>query len=187
MSLRLKPHSHIFEKSRMKINITIILLVVVPCLALGQFGSRQDTSKLDPQLTSEYQELFRNEWSAKFIELWNKNPDTAKALGGIGTVHFVALGTDTVDVMMNFDSVGKATLLNVADIFPADTLPTFSTRLGKWAEFMEGKFGAVKGVLMGYIKYKGPMALAFKYGFHFDKVAPFGKRVIAMLNQQKKK
>lgn len=168
-------------------NIAIILLVVLPCLTFGQFTAKPDTSRLDLQLTSMYRGLFGKAWSEKFVELWNKSPDTAKVLGGIGKVHFVALGTDTVDVIMNFDSTGKATVLKVAKSFPTDTLPMFSTRLGKWAEFMEGKFGAVKGVLMGYIRYKGPMALAFKYGYHFDKVAPLGKRIIEMMNQRQKK
>ena len=164
-----------------------VLLFVFPCLVLGQTTTKADTAQLDPKLLTMYQGLFDKAWSQKFAELWNINPDTAKVFGGMGKVHFVSLGTDTVDALMNFDSTGKAAVLGVAKSFPKDTLPAFSALLEKWAEFMEGKFGAVKGVMTGKIKFQGNWAVAFKYGFKFDKVAPVGKRASELISQKKKK
>ncbi|MBI4548571.1 MAG: SCP2 sterol-binding domain-containing protein [Ignavibacteriae bacterium] len=152
-----------------------------------QAATKSDTAdQPDPKLAATYKGLFDKAWSQKFVELWNSNPDTAKVFSGMGKVHFVSIGIETIDVFMNYDSAGKATVLGVANSFPTDTLPTFSAELASWAEFMEGKFGAVKGVMTGKIKFRGNWAVAFKYGFKFDKVAPVGKRATEIVNQKKK-
>ena len=154
---------------------------------IGQSKQVADTMDVEPKLLPMYRGLFDAPWSKKFSELWNSNPDTAKLLGGMGTVYFVSMSAETVSVLMNFDTAGRATFIRAIKSLPNDTIPAFSSTLEKWAGFMEGKFHAIAGVLAGKIKYKGPMSIAFKYGWHFDKVAPVGKMASHFVDSNRKK
>ena len=166
------------------ITVLLVLVVAGSTAMFGQSAARPDTSGPDPQLASAYQGLFGKAWSKSFVQLWNDIPDTERVLHGMGLVRFVSLSTDTASVVLYFDSLGRANSTSSGFFYQADSVPTFSAQLGRWAEFMEGKFNAVAGVLTRKIIYKGPFTLAIKYGFQFNKVAPVGKRVAEMLRKK---
>ena len=161
-----------------RIYIPLLLLLVRfdPAFISAQPIPGLDTTRVDQDILGRYRGLFGATWSRNFAKLWNGNRDTAKALAGLGRVHFVSEGTETLSVLMNFDSTGQVSVIKLSHGAPTDTLPTFTTQVEKWAAFMEGKFHAVLGVLTGRIRFKGPFPVAFKYGVAFDKVAPIGRR-----------
>jgi putative sterol carrier protein len=166
------------------IYVIIVLFVVSSSFVLSQSAAKPDTSGPDPQLASAYQGLFGKAWSKSFVQLWNAIPDSERVLREMGMVRFVSFSTDTFSVVLYFDSLGRAAPPGSGWLVQADSVPTFSAQLERWAEFMEGKFNAISGVLTKKIIYKGPMTLAFKYGFQFNKVAPVGKRVAEMLKKK---
>ena len=174
----------------MKIIFATIVLILVASpgthRASGQTKPATDTTSADPKLLGMYAGMFEKAWCAKFSELWNGNSDTVKVLANMGKVNFVSIGPDTTAVLFEFDSLGRARYGNVKKSMPDDTIPTFTARLEKWADFMEGRFTSIAGVLTGKIKYKGPMTVAFKYGFAFNKVAPFGKRASRFIYESTK-
>ena len=161
-----------------------LLFVLVFVLAKSQETSPGDSIKAGNALTKKYASLFGKEWSKKFVEAWNNNPETLKVMGGLGKVYFISVDKETSATLVNFDSLGRVSFLSYAKSNPKDTIPKFTTTLVRWAEFMEGKFHAVEGVLTKKIDYKGPMTIAFKYGWHFDKVAPISRRIVEALNSK---
>lgn len=167
-----------------KILLGMLLLLPSP-ICLGQLSSNGDSIATHAKYDSLYRGLYGAEWSKTFIQLWNGNKDTARVLGGMGDVYFVSTDADTVAALFHFDSAGQARLMRVSSNTPTDTIPTFTSPLFRWAEFMEGKFTAFAGVLGGKIKYKGSITLAIKYGRAFDKVAPVGKRASSMIFQRR--
>lgn len=171
---------------KLRLSVSLALLLGLCALAAAQNTPASDSSSLAASLTGKYRSLFGKEWSKKFVEAWNSNGDTARALGGLGKVYFVSVDEETTTVLMEFDSAGRAAYRS--SIAPAsnDTMPRFTARLIRWAEFMEGKFGAIAGVLTKKIDYAGPYRIAFKYGFAFGKVAPVGRRVSEHLNHRGK-
>ncbi|MBI1805532.1 MAG: hypothetical protein HYR76_00610 [Ignavibacteria bacterium] len=164
-----------------------VLIVLGSTIAVAQSVAGKDSVHVDPEYVALYRGLYEKAWSEKFAELWNSNKDTAKVLGGMGKVYFASVSADTTCALFDFDSLGQARFLKVLKGTPPDTLPIFTSRIERWADFMEGKLNAVAGVLSGKIRYKGPMTLAFKYGFLFNKVAPVGKRTSQMIHQKQKK
>lgn len=168
----------------------LILVCLTTNLALGQSAPAKAEAGLEAagkELLSTYKGLFENSWSKKFAELWNKNRDTAKVLAGLGRVWFVRADTETAALLVNFDSSGRAEPLKVTNVLPKDSFPAFQAVLTNWANFMEGKFGAVGGVMTGKIKFTGNFSVALKYGQAFDKVAPVGKRAsLAILKKGRK-
>ena len=164
--------------------ICIIVCVFSFNVVKAQVVSASDSVTIEQALIEKYHSLFGRDWSNQFVELWNSKKDTAKALGGLGNVYFVSAGKETTTVLMSFDSLGLATVKAGGYPSPTDTTPRFTATAIRWAQFMEGKFHAVVGVLSQKIQYKGPMTVAFKYGFHFDKVAPMGRRIVELLNEQ---
>ena len=151
------------------------------------WDSQQDSTRADSSYLASYRGLYDRAWSEKFMELWNSRKDTARVLAGMGKVRFVSLARDTISALFEFDSAGQARLLDIAKSIPADSIPAFTALLERWADFMEGKFGAIVGVVAGKIRYKGPATLAFKYGRAFDSVAPVGRRVTRIVSRPKRK
>ncbi|HTK83177.1 MAG TPA: hypothetical protein VL633_12895 [Bacteroidota bacterium] len=174
----------LWTHKKLRTNI-IALFFLISTFAFGQ-SPAPDTSGLSPHTIAMYNGLFEKEWSRKFVDEWNAIPDSARVLKGMGAVRFVSVGAESVSTIMSFDSTGKAWLPGSGGVFlmTADSIPTFTAKLEKWAEFMEGKFNAVAGVLTKKISYKGPFTLAIKYGFQFNKVAPVGKRIAEALHKK---
>src|SRR5258708_34007031 len=138
---------------------TVIFVLTVVCVfqvVRAQPKPLADTTMVDAKLIIAYEGLFSREWAEKFAREWNSTAETSKALSNMGKVYFVSLAADTTSVLMEFDSLGKASVRSTSKTFPADSLPIFSSTLERWASFMEGKFKAIPGVLTRKIIFKGP-------------------------------
>ena len=162
-----------------------MLIVAAVGFAQSQATSCADSVQAENALKMKYASLFGPKWSNTFAEKWNVNRDTAKVLGGLGKVYFIAVDKETTSALMEFDSLGLVSYRSSKLPAPQDSLPKFTAKLVRWAEFMEGKFRAVAGVLTKKIEYHGPMTIAFKYGFYFDKVAPVGRRIVEALGMSR--
>jgi len=171
----------------MKLLYCSIILLLAFRIAHSQDAPPADSLQVEAVLAKKYAPLFGPEWSKKFAVAWNASPETAKVLRGLNKVYFIAVGKETTAALMNFDSLGLVSFLSSKIPGPTDTLPRFTATLIRWAQFMEGKFGAVTGVMTKKIEYHGPMTLAFKYGFYFDKVAPVGRRIVETLGEKSRK
>jgi hypothetical protein len=170
-----------------RVPVTAVLIIAAFTLAGAQSAPVRDSSSLDPALLGNYRSLFGPKWSNNFAEAWNATGDSTRALAGLGKVYFISVAEETTAVLMEFDSAGRAFYRSSLPPPAKDTLPRFTARRVRWAEFMEGKFGAIEGVLSRKIEYAGPMAIAFKYGFPFRKVAPVGRRVSELVSKAEKK
>ncbi|MBI1803011.1 MAG: hypothetical protein HY033_07760 [Ignavibacteriae bacterium] len=169
----------------MKYFVVVVGLIFSCSFVKAQISSTSDSISTELALIEKYHPLFGREWSKKFVEMWNSNKDTAKVLHGLGNVYFVSTGKETTTALMSFDSSGLATYKAGGYPAPKDSTPKFTATVTRWAEFMEGKYHAVAGVLSRKIEYQGPMTIAFKYGWHFDKVAPVGRKVVEILEKKK--
>ena len=183
----LKPYVATAMKIKLLTFAIFILVFSARELSRAQTPPSGDTSRFASKVLAEYKGLFGRPWCESFVKLWNATGDSAKVLGGMGKVYFVTLAAESIATLMDFDSLGKASLLSVSKDLPTDSTPTFTATLEKWIEFMEGKYKAVAGVLTGKIKYAGPLKVAFKYGVAFDKVAPVGKHASQLLHQKQRK
>ena len=108
----------------------------------AQTAAKKDSVETDSAYVSMYKGLYEKAWCTKFTELWNSNKDTAKVLGGMGKVYFASVSTDTQCTLFNFDSLGQASVIKFMKGTPADTIPIFTAKLSRWADFMEGKLNA---------------------------------------------
>ena len=163
----------------------VMFFLLFSALARAQGTSPSDSVQNEKALTRKYASLFGPAWSKMFVEKWNVDKDTAKVLGGLSKVYFISVDKETTAALMEFDSLGLVSYRSSKLPDPKDSLPRFTAKLIRWAEFMEGKFRAVAGVLTRKIEYHGPMTVAFKYGFYFDKVAPVGRHIVELLNVKK--
>lgn len=143
-----------------------------------------EAAKSGSEVASTYQGLFEKPWSKKFAKLWNARGDSTRVLAGLGKVCFVRAGSQAVYLLVDFDSTGRVGGIEVLKKLPKDTLPLFEASFENWVDFMEGKFGAVAGVMTGKIKYTGTFGVALKYGQAFDRVAPVGRQASLALSKK---
>src|SRR5688572_28061535 len=116
---------------------------------------------------------FPIEWWTQFAIVWNAEPQRQR-FAGLGTIAIIFSDAGGVSVELTFDGVGD--LAEISRLRHRN-IPSFSASSKTWTRFVTKDLGAVAGVFLGLIRYKGPTSLVLRFGQQFNLLAEVGSRV----------
>ncbi|MBE7170313.1 MAG: SCP2 sterol-binding domain-containing protein [Williamsia sp.] len=106
----------------------------------------------------------------KVLDNLNKG-QYVKEFANLGTIAFEVIDEPSCKTFIKWDSDGFAKIIGATD----NLIATFSATVVNWDKFIDGKFNAAQGVLLGKIKFSGSLRKIIKYVGAFNHLAKCGK------------
>jgi putative sterol carrier protein len=113
--------------------------------------------------------------SAFWAKVLNKlnSEQYAKEFANLDNIAFEVIDEPDCKTFITWNSDGFGKII----VSPDNLVATFSATVVNWDKFIDGKFNAGQGVLLGKIKFSGSLKKIIKYAGAFNHLANYGKIV----------